>query len=364
MTERESLRKIKSAFENATPNVLNSVLKECESQERKVISMTKKSNLSKVFIGLAAALVIVLGGVLSITLYQNTNAIATTVSIDVNPSVEIQINKNDRVIDVKALNEDGKTVIGDMNFKGSDLKVTVNALIGSMVREGFINELANSILISVDNSDPEKSAAIQRELSAIADNLLKKENFSGAVVSQTIDHNHHCESEAKEYGISEGKAQLINEILKNHQNYDFEDLAKLNITELNLLADTEKTSSSPVDFIGTPSEEKYIGYDAALQKALENAGLSATDVYGIEREFDFERGVMVYEIEFKTADTEYSYDINAITGEVVKKETERNDDRYDYDDHHDDDHHDYDHHDYDDDWDDRYDDDDDDDWDD
>ncbi len=352
MREHDVEKRIKFAFENATPNLLDAVLSECETRERKVISMTKKNNFLKIFVSVAAALALVLTGVWGAVSYMSTNAVATVVSLDVNPSIEIEVNKNEKVLAVKPLNEDGKTVVGDMDFKGSNLDVTVNALIGSMLREGYLSEITNSILISVDNDDPEKSMALQKELSEIADKLLKKESFGGAVVSQTIDHDHHHKDDAKEYGISEGKAQLISEILKNHPNYTFEELVKLNITELNLLADTEKTLSSPVDFKGTPSEEKYIGYEKATDIALKNAGLSADGVYNIEREFDFERGVMVYEIEFKTAETEYSYDINATTGEIVKKETERNDDRYE---HHDDDHHD--------DWDDRYDDDDDD-WDD
>lgn len=44
-----------------------------------------------------------------------------------------------------------------------------------------------------------------------------------------------------------------------------------------------------------------------------------------ETELDFERGVEVYEIEFSVGRTEYSYEINAKTGEIVKAErdTER-----------------------------------------
>lgn len=58
---------------------------------------------------------------------------------------------------VNALNEDGRIVLGDMNFSGSSLDVTVNALVGSMLRNGYLSELANSILVSVDNGDPAKA---------------------------------------------------------------------------------------------------------------------------------------------------------------------------------------------------------------
>ena len=42
----------------------------------------------------------------------------------------------------------------DMDFSGSSLDVAVNAIIGSMLQNGYLNELANSVLISVDNNDP------------------------------------------------------------------------------------------------------------------------------------------------------------------------------------------------------------------
>ena len=39
-------------------------------------------------------------------------------------------------------------------------------------------------------------------------------------------------------------------------------------------------------------------------------------------EFDSERGVMVYEVEFNAGGREYEYDINAKTGEIVKRNIE------------------------------------------
>ena len=76
------------------------------------------------------------------------------------------MNKKEQVVLVTPKNEDGVKVIGDMKLKGSDLRVAVNAIIGSMLREGYISELANSILISVDSDDPIKSAEMQNRLSA------------------------------------------------------------------------------------------------------------------------------------------------------------------------------------------------------
>lgn len=59
--------------------------------------------------------------------------------------------------------------------------------------------------------------------------------------------------------------------------------------------------------------------DAALKKALKNAGLKKSQVNSIEVEYDKKDGV--YEIEFikKKNKAEYEYEISAGTGEIVKK---------------------------------------------
>jgi len=59
--------------------------------------------------------------------------------------------------------------------------------------------------------------------------------------------------------------------------------------------------------------------DAALKKALKNAGLKKSQVRHIESEFDREDGV--YEVEFtkRSNGKECSYEISADSGKIVKK---------------------------------------------
>ena len=132
MTNQEIDNKIRQAFSNAAPDVLDAVLTECASQEGKVIVMTEKrkvSSLKKWAVGIAAAFVLCIGGTAGFRVYQANYTVASTVSLDVNPSVEITVNEKERVLAVDAKNEDGKNIIGDMDFKGSDLDVALNALV-------------------------------------------------------------------------------------------------------------------------------------------------------------------------------------------------------------------------------------------
>ncbi len=66
----------------------------------------------------------------------------------------------------------------------------------------------------------------------------------------------------------------------------------------------------------------YIGEDAAVSKALRNAGTTRSAVWALECERDSDDGLTVYEIEFTKGSTEYSYTINAGTGNIREKSVE------------------------------------------
>ena len=335
MKNREINKKIHLAFSHITPpDVLDSVLSDCRAQndreeKGKVFIMAEKKHSSqwiKWAVGAAAAFVLLVGGGVGIRSYQINHTIDSTVSLDVNPSVEISVNQKEEVLSVTAKNDDARTVIGDMDFRGSSLDVTVNALIGSMLRNGYLSELANSILVSVDCDDPVRSAELQQKLTDEINQLLQNNLSGGSVLSQTISANTELQQLADDYGITLGKAQLIQEIVNQDPRYAFKDLAALSINDLNLLHNADVSTPDTIETVGSASDKAYIGEESAKAAALAHAGLSESDISRFEIEFDFEDGVMVYEISFYAGTYEYGYDINATTGAVVSYERDRDDD--------------------------------------
>ena len=63
---------------------------------------------------------------------------------------------------------------------------------------------------------------------------------------------------------------------------------------------------------------QYITAQSAKQIALNHAGLNADRVTFTKAKLTTDDGVKVYDIEFRTATTEYEYEINAKTGKVVE----------------------------------------------
>ena len=120
MTDKELESKLKKAIENTTPDVLERAKNSCRDLPA---APEKTLNTKRVWRYIAAAaaavLLLAIGAVIG-TVIRNApdNKVFATVSIDVNPSLEIKIIKEETVLGVIPLNDDAKKVIGDMDFMG------------------------------------------------------------------------------------------------------------------------------------------------------------------------------------------------------------------------------------------------------
>ena len=302
---------------------------------------TKKKKRRWAPLAAAACLALVLvGGGGGYYYYSANNAVASLVSLDVNPSIQLEVNKNEKVLSATPMNDDGAEILDGMDLKGTQADVAMYAIIGSLLQHGYVDELANSILITVEDDDQARGEKLQQELTAQADAALANAQVNGAVLAQTLQNSEELSQKAQEYGISTGKAALIQAIVAGSNNTKtFEDLVGLSINELNLLytaqaplegqtsgneQNTGAANAAPITTSGSASQSAYIGLEAAKEAALKHAGVSASDATFVEAEYDYDDGRMVYEVEFHVKGTEYDYEIDAQTGEVVKYKTEQN----------------------------------------
>lgn len=72
----------------------------------------------------------------------------------------------------------------------------------------------------------------------------------------------------------------------------------------------------------TANSSQYIGTASAKSIALNHAGLSNYNVTFTKTKLTTEDGIKVYDVEFRTADTEYEYEINAKTGKIIEFSSE------------------------------------------
>ncbi len=81
--------------------------------------------------------------------------------------------------------------------------------------------------------------------------------------------------------------------------------------------DMESYDAKPVTTPDTATSTEYIGEAKAKDIALAHAGLSESAVSNMLCKFDYDDGVAEYEVEFWDGTTEYDYEINAISGEII-----------------------------------------------
>lgn len=312
--------KLKSALQKATPDILDDILEGCDREKGQVISMEKRKNkkLSRI-LSIAAVFVLLIAGVFLYKNFTGSDA-AALVSIDVNPSIELEVDADERIISARALNDDGKKVLSGMKLEGTDLNTGVNAIVGSMLKNGYIDELRNSVLVSVSGDGSIDTAALEAKLMQEVSSAL---DGAGAVVAQNLDDiDDDTRRLAERYGISVGKAAFIEKIIELNPTLKVEELAPLSINELCLLANGKEIGGTL--YSGSTSDKAYIGAERAKSIALSHASLAETAVFDLDCELDYEYGRMVYEVDFDANGAEYEYEIDAKSGDILLFEIERN----------------------------------------
>ena len=402
MTNEKMEQRLAAALEKTAPDDMSGVLSRCEARKGTVIPMTTKKTANRKWTTLVAACLAVMllcgGGVF----YQQAHAVASVVSLDVNPSIELKVSRNEKVLVCTPLNEDAKAILADMSngadLKGAKLDVAVNAIVGSLVRNGYLDSISSAIMISVEDKDAARAEKLQRELTSAVDGVLQTSEAKAAVLTQTLTQDAAREQQARENNISTGKAALVNRVLAINPSLKFDALAKLSVEELKDLAEAgapampigkDAAAYAAEQYAGTtaldsvtaevdseldefpahyeveirsqtgeefeykidaytgaileskreaadgaempmvqpsnPAASGDIGHAKAKSIALNHAGVSENKAYDMEIELDDEDGTLVYEVEFKFGGMEYSYEINAATGAIIKHETELDD---------------------------------------
>ena len=259
---------------------------------------------------------------------SRTQDYTSLITLDINPSIQLQLDEKDKVIDAIAVNDDAKKVLEDMDLKQADANVAMNAVLGSLVKNGYLNANQNTVLLSVENDDDKERVALEDELSQYIYTTLKSYSIEGAIYSQDIDIDDDIESLMNKYSISYGKANLIEDIIDENDDekktYKVEDLVKLNAQDLILIYQSLNKDDAQKDthkMVGSVSTKQYISQDEALNVALKNASLTKDKIKNLEIDYDLENGALTYDIEFTYNQNEYEYEVSATKG-IVEREVE------------------------------------------
>ncbi len=313
MNEQDVLQKLNTAMTHATPNQLDDILSRCTERKGTVIPMTNhKTKKHWLRYAVAACLSLILvGAAAGGFLLHQARTVTSVVSLDVNPSIQLQVNSSEKVLQVQALNTEAQEVLADMPLEGTHLNVAVNAIVGSLLQHGYLDSISSAILISVEDADIQRASRLQQELTDQVGAALLNQQSQASILSQTLTSDQQLQDQAAQNNISVGKAALIQTIQQNG-DFTFDQLAALSVEELSQMAKSQ-------------ASQMPIGRDKALEIAKTHAGL--TDA-GLTWEVDPELDEVPphYEVELHLGGQEYEYKIQAYTGEILYSNTKQDDD--------------------------------------
>ena len=387
---------LRQAAEAEAPDLLDGIMKGIEKEQGRDrdlnnLNIIKADFRRKKKKGLAlgsaaAALAMLLGA----GFYFSYNySVDSLIGIDVNPSLELEISKRERVISARALNEDAETVLSGMDLKNVDLDVAVNAIIGSMLQNGYLSADGNSIFVTVENDDENKGQVLSDSLMQQINAALSSNDINGSVVGAAYGKDASVQSIADTYGISYGKASVASAAVANNPELKIEQAVKMSVSQLwsyaypdsleKLSAEAAKTAALKAAGVQQAEFEKAELYEkqgtyiynvimtaggvrytceieaytgevlalysqsaaqgqvsggntanaaggineqAALEIAYQDAGVSASDVKLVKCELDYDDGRQEYEIEFYFSGREYDYEIDAESGAILGREVD------------------------------------------
>ena len=238
----EIKNKLDSALKSITPDVFDNIEK-CMDTKEIYIMKQPTNNILKTG-SIAASLVLLLGA--SVFAYDANFKTKSIVSLDVNPSIEIKLNKNNDIVDVDGVNDFADDIIDDLNVEKLPLNEAINEITNALIKNNFLTN-DGQLLISVQSSNPEIAAVLSDELTANLNTTLSNTNIE--ILTQVVEKDKALADFAKTNNISIGKATFVSKIAEKDDTLTKEQLANLPIADIQTIVTDRKIDISDiVDF--------------------------------------------------------------------------------------------------------------------
>lgn len=256
MKKQDLEGKLRDAYESETPELFERIKASCAKETPSVAAPESsikrerggaRRRVLRYALALSACVAILLSGFLLYRLIPTGDdtpaapVVDAFVYIDVNPSVELQLDAEGRVLACNAGNEDAERVLSDLSLEGMQMNSAILAIVGSMHENGYLTLDTSAVLISVDAREDAHEEVLLSAISTHVSAALDSSELSCAVFAQSVRVTDALRQLAADEGISVGKAHLAEEIkrtLGKLSGKDAEALFSMSITELCELSST------------------------------------------------------------------------------------------------------------------------------
>ena len=175
------------------------------------------------WIAAVVAMVVLVGG--SVGLWIDRNYVTyAEVSLDVNPSIVYSLNKRDRVLDVRAANDDAEGIVAELEQDGirfAPLYEAVEKTMTVLDNQGYLDEATDDyVLLNVSADDGER----QNRLSEAVEAAMAETKGQYPTMEYRIDHSDgKTAREARDEGMSIGRYSVWQQAGDGSDKQDYMD---------------------------------------------------------------------------------------------------------------------------------------------
>lgn len=231
------------------------------------INMKSSNNIMKFAASAAAALV-----VFAVPAWAYLTPYSY-VSIDVNPSIEFSLNRFDKVLSIKAVNDDGQEILEhiDLNeLKNDDINEAVKEVVKEIKDSGFFSGEESGLVVAASSKTEEKTNALKNKVKTTVEDEINDKDVDDldeengitdshieneSDVNKSSDDSLDIESEtkntadieidaigvgqervekARELGVTPGKLNLVEKLQESNpkKTYDLQDWLKKSVKDI------------------------------------------------------------------------------------------------------------------------------------
>lgn len=158
---------------------------------------------------IAAAAVLLLGGGSALAYYTP----ASYASVDINPSIEFQLNLIGHVIGARGVNDDGRALLSHIKT-GANLGQNIQAVVREAVAEGYLQpDDDNTVVVTIANDNQNQARQATEQAQEQAQEALQQ---TGAAADVEVDRvGYDRVQEARKLGTTPGKLNLVQKYIES-----------------------------------------------------------------------------------------------------------------------------------------------------
>lgn len=359
MRRRDIEKMIKDSAEAQRPSLRDSIIESCKSEPqiaaevkdtaRGGVSFSERLSgflsgaMAKRIAALAVCLVlIVTGTVIGLTSYFGqaptgdstdggaaggvTGGAITTVYLDINPSLVLELDGENKIIKCTAANKDAEAALEGLSLVGKELDLGLDEIFGAMYEHEYISTESNSVLVSVDGAE-ELTEGLLSGLAEKINHTLDSRGVECSVIAQRVKVDENMKREAKERGISPGKMHLINKMVDGMDGYteaDKDELAGMSIKELDLIYSSKGDDEHFKDDVTSGTPGGFVTDHKTIEDLIRSLGKSDITVDWSRAKISWEKTAggrkMIYSIPVVDNKTGESlvYKIDCMSGNIIE----------------------------------------------